>query len=77
VTSAEKKRFDTVSTVVESAAGEGFQGGNVFYSAASDPPAIGLAPFHEFEGMITSEVQALLDEAMAAMASGELVPPSQ
>ena len=77
VTSAEKKLFDTVSAVVESAAGANFQGGNVFYSAASSPPAIGLSPYHEFEGLITPETQALLDEAMAAMASGELVPPSE
>jgi hypothetical protein len=49
----------------------------VSYNAASDPPAIGLAPYHEFESLITPEIQAKLDEAMAAMASGELKPPRE
>ncbi|HSM70880.1 MAG TPA: BMP family ABC transporter substrate-binding protein [Anaerolineales bacterium] len=77
VTSAEKKLKDTVQAVTESAAGDNFQAGTVSYNAASTPPAIGLAPFHEFEGMITPEIQALLDEATAAMANGEISPPRQ
>jgi hypothetical protein len=46
----------------------------VSYNAASEPPAIGLAAYHEFEDLITPEIQAKLDEAFAAMASGELKP---
>jgi basic membrane protein A and related proteins len=75
VTSAEKKLTATVQAVTESVAAGTFQAGTVSYNAASNPPAIGLAPYHEFESLITPEIQAKLDAAMAAMASGELVPP--
>src|SRR5687768_5228104 len=74
VTSAEKKLRDTVQAATESVADGTFQAGTVSYNAASDPPAIGLSPYHEFEDLITPEIQAKLDEAMAAMASGELQP---
>ena len=77
VTSAEKKLKDTVQAVVESVASGDFQAGTVSYNAASNPPAIGLAPYHELESLITPEIQAKLDEAMAAMASGELRPPRE
>ena len=77
VTSAEKKLKDTIQAVTESVAAGSFQAGTVSYNAASEPPAIGLSPYHEFEDLITPEIQALLDEAMAAMASGELQPPRE
>lgn len=77
VTSAEKKLKDTVQAVTESVADGSFQGGTVVYNAASEPPAIGLSPYHEFEDLITPEIQERLDEAMAAMASGELQPPRE
>jgi basic membrane protein A len=77
VTSAEKKLKDTVQAVVESVANGDFVAGTVSYNAASTPPAVGLSPYHEFESLITPEIQAKLDEAMAAMASGELKPPRQ
>ncbi|HLA81422.1 MAG TPA: BMP family ABC transporter substrate-binding protein, partial [Thermoleophilia bacterium] len=77
VTSAEKKLKDTVQAVTESVASGSFQAGTVSYNAASTPPAIGLAPYHELESLITPEIQAKLDEAMAAMASGELKPPRE
>jgi basic membrane protein A and related proteins len=77
VTSAEKKLKDTVQAVTESAATGDFKAGSVSYNAASTPPAIGLAPYHDNESLITPEIQAKLDEAMAAMASGELKPPRE
>ena len=77
VTSAEKKLKDTVQAVVESVGAGTFQGGVVSYNAASTPAAVGLSPYHEFESLITPEIQALLDAAMAQMASGELSPPRQ
>lgn len=77
VTSAEKKLKDTVQAVVESVAAGQFVAGTVSYNAASTPPAVGLSPYHDFESLITPEIQAKLDEAMAAMASGELKPPRQ
>jgi basic membrane protein A and related proteins len=77
VTSAEKKLKDTVQAVTESVAAGTFEAGTVVYNAASNPPAIGLSPYHEFEDLITPEIQARLDEATAAMASGELNPPRE
>jgi len=77
VTSAEKKLKDTVAAVVQSAGEGNFVPGTVVYNAGSSPAAIGLSPYHEFESMVTPEIQALLDDAMAKMASGELVPPRQ
>ncbi len=77
VTSAEKKLKNTVAAVVESVAAGTFVAGTVTYNAASTPPAIGLAPYHEFESVITPDIQALLDAATASMASGELAIPRQ
>jgi len=74
VTSAEKKLKDTVQAVTESVASGSFQAGTVSYNAASTPPAIGLSPYHDNESLITPEIQAKLDDAMAKMKSGELEP---
>jgi len=75
VTSAEKKLKNTVQAVTESVGTGTFKAGTVVYNAASTPPAIGLAPYHEFESLITSDIQAKIDAAFEAMKSGELVPP--
>jgi basic membrane protein A len=75
VTSAEKKLKDTVQAVTESVAAGTFKPGTVSYNAASTPPAIGLAPYHDMASLITPEIQAKLDKATADMASGALKPP--
>jgi len=77
VTSAEKKLKDTVQAVVESVADGSFKAGTVSYNAASTPPAVGLSAYHEFESMVTPEIQAKLDEAFDAMKNGTLAPPRQ
>ncbi len=77
VTSAEKKLFDTVQAVVESAGMGEFQAGTVVYNAASTPRAIGISPFHEFEDLITEEIQDLLRNAVVGMQNGALTPPRQ
>ncbi len=77
VTSAEKKLKDTVAAVVETVAAGTFKPGTVSYNAASTPPAVGLAPYHEFTSTITPEIQAKIDAAFAKMVSGELVIPRQ
>ena len=75
VTSAEKKLKDTVTTVVKSVGDGTFKAGTVSYNAASTPPAIGLAPYHDNASLITPEIQALVDKAFADMAAGTLKPP--
>ena len=77
VTSAEKKLKDTVQAVTESVASGSFKGGTVVYNAASTPPAIGISPYHDLASLITPEIQAKIDDAMAKMKSGELKPPRQ
>jgi len=77
VTSAEKKLKDTVQAVVTSVAEGTFQAGTVSYNAASDPPAVGLSPYHDNAALITPEIQALLDKAFEDMKAGTLTPPRQ
>ena len=40
----------------------------------SDPPKVGVSEFHNHPDLLTPELQTLLDDATAAMASGELDP---
>jgi basic membrane protein A len=75
VTSAEKKLKETVQAVVTSVADGSFKAGTVTYNAASDPPAIGLSPYHDNASLITPEIQALLDKAFEDMKAGTLKPP--
>jgi basic membrane protein A len=75
VTSAEKKLKETVQAVVTSVANDTFKAGTVLYDAASEPPAIGLSPFHDNASLITPDIQALLDKATAEMKAGTLKPP--
>lgn len=74
VTSAEKKLVDTVQAVVTSVASDTFVAGTVVYNAASTPPAVGLAPYHENAAKITPEIQGLIDAAFAGFVDGSLDP---
>jgi basic membrane protein A len=74
VTSAEKKLKDTVQAVVTSVADGSFKAGTVVYNAASTPPAIGLAPYHDNAAKITPEIQGLIDAALAGFVDGSLDP---
>ena len=74
VTSAEKKLVDTVTAVVLSVASDTFKAGTVPYNAASDPQAIGLSPYHDNAALITPEIQAKLDAALAGLKDGSLDP---
>ena len=75
VTSAEKKLVDTTAAAIQRIADGTAGGGAVFNNAASEPEAgIGLAPFHEFEALLTPDIQAALDDALAQMAAGDLDP---
>jgi basic membrane protein A and related proteins len=74
VTSAEKKLTATVQAVVMSAADGTFKAGTVVYDAASTPTAIGLSAYHDNAALITPEIQALLDTALAGLQAGTLDP---
>jgi basic membrane protein A len=74
VTSAEKKLQATVASVIVSTTDGTFEAGNVQYNAASDPPAIGISPYHEFESLITPDIQALVDAAFQGFVDGTVDP---
>ena len=74
VTSAEKKLVDTVKAVVLSAASDTFKAGTVAYNAASTPQAVGLSPYHDNAALITPDIQAKVDTALAGLKDGSLDP---
>ena len=74
VTSAEKKLVATVTAVVLSVASDTFKAGTVAYNAASDPQAIGLSPYHDNAALITPEIQAKVDAALAGLKDGSVDP---
>ena len=43
------------------------EGGNYFGE-------VGLAPFHDFDGVVTSEMRSTLKEVMAGLADGSINP---
>jgi basic membrane protein A and related proteins len=74
VTSAEKKLVNAVDEAIQRVADGTAVGGSVVLDAASDPPKVGVSEFHNHPELLTPELQTALDEATAAMASGELDP---
>jgi basic membrane protein A and related proteins len=72
VTSAEKKLTLAVSEGITAVGDGSARAGNVFYGADND--GIGLAPFYQFQDLITDEIQGLIDDAFGQMASGDLDP---
>ncbi len=74
VTSAEKKLVDAIDEAIQRVVDGTAVGGSVVLDAASDPPKVGVSEFHNHPDLLTDELQALLDDATAAMASGDLDP---
>lgn len=74
VTSAEKKLVEAVSEAIQRVADGSAQGGTIVLDAASDPPKVAVSEFHNHPDLLTDDLQTQLDDATAAMASGELDP---
>jgi basic membrane protein A and related proteins len=74
VTSAEKKLVATVTAVVLSVASDTFKAGTVPYNAASEPQAIGLSDYHDNAALITPDIQAKIDAALAGLKDGSVDP---
>jgi basic membrane lipoprotein Med (substrate-binding protein (PBP1-ABC) superfamily) len=70
VTSAEKKLTFTVESSIKAIAGGTAAGGDSLWNAAND--GIGISDFHDKKSLISADLQAKLDAAMAAMKSGSL-----
>ena len=71
---AEKKLKDTVQAAIQSVATDTFVAGTVAYNAASDPAAIGLAPYHDNADLITPEIQTQIDDAFQGFVEQSLDP---
>jgi basic membrane protein A len=72
VTSAEKKIVLAIKSAIERVADGTAVGGNVTGDATNG--GIGLAPYHDFEDLITADIQAKIDAALEDLASGTVDP---
>jgi basic membrane protein A len=72
VTSAEKKLVEAVSEAIQRVGDGSAEGGTLILDAAQDPPKVSVAEFHNHPDLLTDELQAALDAATEALASGEL-----
>lgn len=72
VTSAEKKIVKAIQDAIQRVADGSAKGGTILGDAANE--GIGLAPYHDLEDLITSDIQAAVDAALADLASGDLDP---
>ena len=72
VTSAEKKIINAITdAIVRIGDGEN-EGGNILGDATNG--GIGLAPYHNFEELITPEIQDAIDAAEQSLADGSVDP---
>ena len=74
VTSAEKKLVDAVKEAIERVADGSAEGGTILLDASSDPPKVGYSPFHNHEDLLTPDLESAIEDAIAAMAAGDLDP---
>jgi basic membrane protein A len=74
VTSAEKHLALAVSAAIEKISKGTDKGGNVFFDAKSDPVGIGISDFHDLKSMMTPDLQAKVDAALAGMKAGTIDP---
>jgi basic membrane protein A and related proteins len=72
VTSAEKKIVNAIKSAIERVADGSAVGGNITGDATNG--GIGLAPYHDFESLITADIQAAIDAALADLAAGTVDP---
>ncbi len=70
VTSAEKHLQVSTSATIQAISAGTATGGDLLFNAAND--GIGASPGHDEAAMITSDIQAKLDAAVAAMKAGSL-----
>lgn len=70
VTSAEKHLQKTVAAAIKDLVAGALKAGDTLYNAKND--GIGIADFHDKASLITADLQAKLDAALAAMKAGTL-----
>jgi basic membrane protein A len=70
VTSAEKNVHNAVMAAIQRVAAGTDRGGTLHLDITTD--SIGLAPFHDFQSLITADTQAKIDKAIADLKSGAI-----
>ena len=70
VVSAEKKLKNAVSSAIQQIAAGTAKGGALRLDITTD--SVGLSPFHDSQSLITADVQAKIDKAVADMKAGTL-----
>jgi len=70
VTSAEKKLTTAVKDAIQRIKDGTDKGGTISLDISSD--SVGLSPFHDSADMITSDIQKLIDDAIAGLKSGDI-----
>ncbi len=70
LTSVQKKMDVAVFDTIEAAVNDEFEGG--IYSGTLENDGVGIAPFHEFEGDISDELAAELEDLTAAIIAGDI-----
>ncbi len=72
VTSAEKKLKKAVSDAIKRVSDKSDKGGTVVLDITTD--SVGLAPFYDFQKLITSDIQKKIDDAIAGLKDGSIDP---
>jgi|SRR4051794_12526230 len=74
VTSAEKHLAQAVSAAIVRVSNGTDVGSNIVNDAKSNPVGIGISDFHDLKSMMTPDLQAKIDAALAGMKSGTIDP---
>lgn len=74
VTSAEKHLALAISAAIVRISKGTDKGGNIVNDAKSDPVGVGISDFHDLKSMMTPDLQAKIDAALAGLKDGSIDP---
>ncbi len=75
LTSAEKKEVNAVEAAIKKVGAKTDVGGTTVWDASTDPVGVGLSPYQgEFKDLVTPEIQAKIDAALAGMKDKSVDP---
>jgi basic membrane protein A len=74
VTSAEKHLAAAVAAAIVRISKGTDKGGNIVNDAKSDPVGVGISDFHDLKSMMTPDLQAKIDAALAGLKDGTIDP---
>ncbi len=74
VSSAEKKLVNAVTAALGAVSTGTDKGGAITWDASTTPAGVGLADYHDLASLVTPDIQALIDKALAGMKDGSVDP---